>query len=213
MKDLIIGAYGDLFEKPLIDEIVESATLMRFTQGQVLIEIGSYMKTIPLLISGAIKVLREDFDEGELLLYFIERGSTCAMTLSCCMGAQKSEIKAVAENDGLVAMIPMEKMEQWSAKYSTWRTFVFRSYNNRLSEMLTTIDNIAFMKMDERLLAYLREKSKIEQSDTINKTHQEIADELNSSRVVVSRLLKAMENDGKIRLNRNSIQLLQDDPR
>ena len=180
----------------------------QLSEVKELIEIGKYIKTMPLLISGAIKIMREDFDTGELLLYFIEKGDTCSMTLTCCMGDKKSEIRAVAENNGLVAMIPVGKMEEWMGKYKSWRAFVFESYNNRFNEMLAAIDNIAFTNMDKRLYNYLLEKSKINDSNIITKTHQEIAYELNSSRVVISRLLKALENEGKIKLNRNNIELL-----
>lgn len=208
MKDLIYDAYGGMFEKELIEEMVSAAKLVEFKEGDVLIDIGSYIKTMPLLIHGAIKIMREDFDNGELLLYFIGKGDTCAMTLSCCMGDKQSEIRAVAENDGLVAMIPVQKMEEWMGKYTSWRAFVFASYDSRFNELLSAIDNIAFMRMDERLQNYLQEASKINNSKTISKTHQEIAYELNSSRVVISRLLKASENEGKIKLNRNNIELL-----
>ncbi len=208
MKELLNETYGGIFEKDLIEEIASVAKLVEFKEGDILIDIGKYIKTMPLLISGAIKIMREDFDIGELLLYFIEKGDTCSMTLNCCIGDKKSEIRAIAENDGLVAMIPVNKMEEWMGKYKSWRAFVFQSYNNRFNEMLAAIDNIAFMNMDERLYSYLLEKSKINNSRTITKTHQEIAYELNSSRVVISRLLKALENDGKIRLNRNNIELL-----
>lgn len=208
MNELIDETYGGIFEKKLIEEITSVAKLVEFKEGDVLIDIGTYIKTMPLLMDGAIKIMREDFDAGELLLYFLEKGDTCSMTLSCCMGDKKSEIRAVAENDGLVAMIPVNKMEEWLWKYKTWRTFVFESYNNRFNEMLAAIDNIAFMNMGERLYNYLMDKSKIDNSRTILKTHQEIANELNSSRVVISRLLKALENEGKIRLNRNNIELL-----
>lgn len=208
MKELIADTYRGIFENALIDEIVSVAKLVEFKEGDVLIDIEQYIKTMPLLISGAIKIMREDFDKGELLLYFIERGDTCSMTLNCCMGDKKSEIRAVAENDGLVAMIPVGKMEEWLGRYKTWRAFVFESYNNRFNEMLAAIDNIAFMNMGERLYGYLLEKSKIDNAKVITKTHKEIAYELNSSRVVISRLLKALENQGKISLNRNQITLL-----
>lgn len=208
MKELINEIYGDIFEKALVEEIASVAKLVEFKEGDVLIDIGKYIKTMPLLLRGAIKIMREDFDKGELLLYFIEKGDTCSMTLTCCMGDKKSEIRAVAENDGLVAMVPVTKMEEWLSKYKSWRAFVFQSYNNRFNEMLAAIDNIAFMNMGERLYNYLLEKSKINDAKTITKTHQEIAYELNSSRVVISRLLKALEKEGKIRLNRNNIELL-----
>jgi CRP/FNR family transcriptional regulator len=163
---------------------------------------------MPLLIKGAIKISREDFDEGELLLYFIEKGDTCAMTMACCLGETKSEIRAVAETNGTVVMIPITKMEEWLGKYKSWRNFVFNSYNSRLKEMLSAIDNLAFMNMDERLLNYLYDKAKINNSNHILNTHQEIAYDLHTSRVVISRLLKALENKGKISLHRAFIEIV-----
>jgi CRP/FNR family transcriptional regulator len=209
MKELIKQTYGYLFEDKLIDEIAEASLLRDFKEGDVLIDFGDSIRKMPLLISGAIKILREDFDEGELLLYFIEKGDTCAITMACCLGETKSEIRAVAETRGTVVMIPINKMEEWLGKYKSWRNFVFNSYNNRLKEMLSAIDNLAFMNMDERLLSYLNEKVKINNTNEIHNTHQEIAYDLHTSRVVISRLLKALENKGKIKLNRSSIVLLK----
>lgn len=208
MVDLLKETYGFVFEDQLIEEIAKVSKLHLFKEGDVLIDFGDYIKRMPLLINGVIKILREDFDEGELLLYFIEKGDTCAMTMACCLGQTKSEIRAIAETDGIVIMIPVEKMEEWLGKYKSWRVYVFNSYNNRLKEMLSAIDHLAFMNMNERLLAYIYEKAKINKTDSLHSTHQEISDDLHTSRVVVSRLLKALENEGKIRLNRGSIELL-----
>ncbi|RXR28684.1 Crp/Fnr family transcriptional regulator [Flavobacterium piscinae] len=208
MKELLQQTYGFVFEEKLIEEIAAVSLLRDFNEGDILIDFGDYIKKMPLLIEGAIKILREDFDEGELLLYFIEKGDTCAMTMACCMGETKSEIRAVAETKGMVIMIPVYKMEEWLGKYKSWRNYVFNSYNNRLKEMLNAIDNLAFMNMDERLMNYLNDKSNINHSKEIHTTHQEIAYDLHTSRVVVSRLLKALENDGRIKLHRASIELL-----
>lgn len=208
MIDLLKKSYGHIFEKELIDEISQVSVLRDFKEGDTLIDFDDYIKMMPLLLSGAIKVMREDFDEGEMLLYFLEKGDTCAMTMACCIGDTKSEIRAVAETDGQVVMIPVNKMEEWLGKYKSWRNYVFSSYNNRLKEMLSAIDNLAFMHMDERLLNYLIDKAKINNSNHIQSTHQEIAYDLNSSRVVISRLLKALENEGKIKLHRAYIELL-----
>ena len=149
MKELLKKTYGFIFEHALIDEIAEVSLLRDFKEGDILIDFGDYIKKMPLLIEGAIKILREDFDEGELLLYFIEKGDTCAMSMACCMGETKSEIRAIAETKGTVIMIPVYKMEEWLGKYKSWRNYVFTSYNNRLKEMLSAIDNLAFMNMDE----------------------------------------------------------------
>lgn len=209
MKEILTQSYGYIFEEALIDEIVKVATFKEFKADDYLIEIGDYIKTMPLLVNGAIKILREDENGDELLLYFLERGDTCAMTLTCCMGQAKSRIRAIAETDGSLLMIPVEKMEDWLTKYKTWRNFVFDSYNVRLMEMLEAIDTLAFMNLDERLYKYLTDKAKVIGNTEIQNTHQEIAYEMHTSRVVISRLLKALEIEGKIKLHRNKIEILQ----
>lgn len=201
--------YGQLFEEALINEIVQAGTFKEVPEGFKLMDIGQYVKGMPLLVSGAIKVLREDKDGDELLLYYLEKGDTCSMTLTCCMGDSKSEIRAIAETDAKLIMVPIQKMEEWTSKYKSWRNFVFESYHGRLNELLGTLDSIAFDKMDERLISYLKEKSRINRDQTIHNTHQEIAHELHSSRVVISRLLKKLENMGKIELHRNYIKILE----
>ena len=127
MKELLNEAYGYIFEEELLNEIENIATYKEFKADDNLIEIGDYIKSMPLLLHGAIKILREDENGDELLLYFLERGDTCAMTLTCCMGKSKSKIRAVAENNGAMFMIPIEKMEEWLTQNKTWRNFVFES--------------------------------------------------------------------------------------
>ena len=209
MRDILDQAYSYIFEEALLDEIAKVAIYKEFKADDYLIEIGDYIKTMPLLLTGAIKILREDENGDELLLYFLERGDTCAMTLTCCMGQSKSRIRAIAETDGAMLMIPVEKMEEWLTKYKTWRNFVFDSYNFRLNEMLEAIDTLAFMNLDERLYKYLTDKAKVIGDTEIKNTHQEIAYEMHTSRVVISRLLKALELKGKIKLYRNKIEILQ----
>jgi len=203
-------SYGGLFEKALIEDINQVGTIKEVPEGFLLIDFGQYIRSMPLLVSGAIKVLREDTDGNELLLYFLEQGETCAMTLNCCLGQTKSQIRAIAETDTKLIMIPVEKMEEWTGKYRSWRNYVFESYHNRLMEMLESIDSIAFLRMDQRLLKYLRDKVQINQNKVIHATHQDIADDLHTSRVVVSRLLKSLENSGVIRLHRNNIEVLEE---
>ncbi|MEE1884798.1 Crp/Fnr family transcriptional regulator [Pedobacter flavus] len=208
MKELLYASYGDVFEPELLEEIVQISKYIEFKEGDVLIDYQQYVKSMPLLLSGAIKVMREDYDSGELLLYYLERGDTCAITMTCCLGEKQSEIRAIGELPGALLMIPIQKMSEWIGKYKSWMSFVFESYNNRFNELLNAIDTIAFMDMNDRLLNYLFEKSKIENSTKIFKTHQEIAKELNTSRVVISRLLKALEKNKRIKLNRNSVEIL-----
>ncbi len=208
MEELLKLHYGHIFEPELLQDINQAGSLREVAEGEKLMDIGQYITAMPLLISGAIKILREDSEGDELLLYFLEKGDTCALTLSFNRGQRKSEIRAIAELDTVLIMIPIQKMEEWSSKYKTWRNFIFDSYQNRLKEMLDTLDSIAFMRMDERLLRYLRDKQKLTQSNELNSTHQDIAYELHTSRVVISRLLKKLELEGRINIQRNKIELL-----
>ncbi|WP_289644995.1 Crp/Fnr family transcriptional regulator [Maribacter aestuarii] len=207
VKGLTVN-YGHVFEEELLKEINEVGTLRNFQEGEKLMEIGQYIKYMPLLVSGVIKVLREDNDGNELLLYFLQDGDTCAMTMTCCLGRKKSEVRVVAESVTEVLMIPIGKMEDWLASYKSWRNFVLNTYHTRLNELLDTVDSIAFLKMDERLLKYLKDKVRVLKDKTINSTHQEIAYDLNTSRVVVSRLLKKLEIMGKVKLHRNHIEII-----
>lgn len=207
IKEKIEATYPYQFEDELLNEIDKLGSLIDFKANDVMIDLNQFIKGMPILLSGAIKIMREDFDEGELLLYFLEKGDTCAMTMACCLGDKQSKIRAVAETDGELVMIPIVKMDEWLAKYPSWRRFIFDSYNNRMEEMLVAIDNLAFNDMNERLKKYLLDVASINKGKVVVKTHQEIAYELNTSRVVISRLLKALEKEGFLQLNRNEITI------
>lgn len=207
IKEKIEATYPSQFEEELLEEIDLLGSLIEFKANDLLIDLNQLIDGMPILLKGAIKILREDFDDGELLLYFLEKGDTCAMTMACCLGDRQSKIRAIAETDGELVMIPIVKMDEWLAKYPSWRRYVFDSYNNRLDEMLTAIDNLAFNDMNQRLKNYLLDVASINKGKVINKTHQEIAYELNTSRVVISRLLKALEKEGFLVLNRNVITI------
>ena len=196
-----------LFEENLLNAIQKVSTLKHVAKGEIMIDFGESIKFIPLLLEGAIKVVREDESGEELLLYFVEFGNTCAMTLNCCLENSSSEIRAICESDTTMIMIPVEHMDEWLSKYKSWRNFIFENYQNRLNEMLKAIDALTFLKLDERLEKYLKDKSKVSKEATLKVTHLEIAMDLNSSRVVISRLLKKMENKGKVSLGRNTIEL------
>jgi CRP/FNR family transcriptional regulator len=208
MKDLLTKHYGYLFEDALIQEIISVSQEKKVKQGEVLINHNQPILYMPLLISGAIKISRLDEDKEELLLYFLESGDTCTMTMSCCIGNKKSEIRAVAEQDTHMVMIPVANMALWLEKYASWRTFVFDSYNTRFNELLEAIDNLAFNNMHDRLHKYLKDKVLVNKTEIVDATHQQIAYDLHSSRVVISRLLKALEKEGAIKLFRNKIEVL-----
>lgn len=200
--------YNSIFEPALIDEIVKIGVYKEVSAGSDLIKHGNYIKSMPLLLSGSIKVMRPDNNGDELLLYYIERGDTCAMTMTCCLGNTKSEIHAMTETDTRLIMVPVSKMEEWSSKYKTWRNFVINSYHQRMMELLESVDNIAFNNMDARLENYINDKIKVNNSKHIYMTHKDIAADLYTSRVVISRLLKKMENMQKIKLHRSFIEVL-----
>lgn len=201
--------FGYLFEDDLIEEISKIGVSKTFSANTIIIEIDDYIKSMPLLLSGAIKILREDENGDELVLYYLEKGDTCAITLSCCMGQTKSKIRAVAETDVSLIMLPKEKMTDWLSNFKSWQSFILQSYHNRVEELLQAVDTIAFLKMDERLFKYLKDKAMVNSNDDLTTTHKQISDDLHTSRVVVSRLLKKLENEGKIKLFRNSIKVVE----
>ncbi len=200
--------YGYLFEPELLDAINKVGVPRSVKQGEKIMDIGQTITAMPLLFEGAIKILREDDDGDELLLYFLEKGDTCAMTFTCCLGSGTSEIRAIAETDIEMMMIPVACMDKWMQEYRSWRKFVLDSYHERMHELLETVDSIAFMRMDERLMRYLKDKAMVTHDDVIQTTHLEVAQDMHTSRVVISRLLKRLEKEGKIELNRNSIKVL-----
>lgn len=206
-KDLL-QPFNYLFDSELIDKIANVAFLKTFKKSDIIIDIGQDLNYIPLLISGNIKVLREDDNGDELLLYVLESGDTCAMSLTCCMVKSVSKIRAIADEDVTVIMIPIENMKLWFNTNESWRNFILQSYQVRFDEMLETIDTLAFMKMDERLFKYLTDHVKLSASTNLEITHQEIAEDLHTSRVVISRLLKQLERENKIELGRNKISVL-----
>uniref|UniRef100_UPI00404B6AA2 Crp/Fnr family transcriptional regulator n=1 Tax=Gelidibacter sp. TaxID=2018083 RepID=UPI00404B6AA2 len=209
MTDDLKLHYGYLFEDALLKDISEVGIVKHIPEGFQLMDIGDDIKSMPLLLNGAIKILREDDKGDELILYFLEQGDTCAMTMSCCMGQSKSEIRAVAETNTTIIMIPVEKMSEWMGKYKSWQNFILKSYHDRMMELLEAIDTIAFLNMDKRLFKYLKDKAMVNHNDVITVTHQLIAQDLHTSRVVISRLLKSLENEGKISLHRNSIKIIE----
>jgi CRP/FNR family transcriptional regulator len=199
-----------IFESKLIDEINEVGTEMSFAEGDTIIEYGKFIHMIPLIQTGVIKVLRRDDEGRELLLYYLSANSTCSMAYSCCMESRQSEIRAIAEEDVTLLAIPHAELDEWLCKYPSWKSFIMHSFNERLLEMLKTIENIAFKKLDERLIDYLKEKQRINHSAVIKASHNTIAEEMGTSRVVISRLLKHLENDKKIILYRNELRIMKE---
>lgn len=205
---LLEESYLNILEPALIEEINAVAHIKSFEEGEIIIDIDQPIRSIPLLLDGVIKIVREDKKEGELLLYYLAKGETCTLSIACCFGNKQSEIRAQTETPAIVAMIPNRYFDLWMAKYNTWRHFILSSYSSRMDEMLNAIDNIAFSNMEGRVMNFLQEKVKRIEDRILTITHQEIALNLNTSRVVASRILKKLENEDKIVLLRNEIRVL-----
>ena len=198
-----------LFEEELINEICKNGEAKLFPADSLLIDIGDIITHMPLVISGSVKIMTEDEDENELLLYYLELGDTCAVTMNCCTKRTKSTIRAFTETDAEILFVPVEKMDEWMVKYKTWRAYVLDSYNSRLNEMLGALDNIVFNSMEERIKKYVIDKAWITKSENLSISHADIANDLHTSRVVVSRIMKKLENEGIIKQHRGAVQVLK----
>ena len=195
-------------ESDLVEEIIQQGKLKTLKAEELLISPGAAANAMPMVISGTLRIMREDEEGNEVFLYYLEGGDACAMSISCCLSNQTSQFKAIAESNAELWMVPMALVDTWMAKYGSFRKFVIDSYQNRFDELMQTIDSIAFMNMDERLMKYLLDKKQSQGSFVIEKTHEQIAQELSTSRVVISRLLKKLEKEDKVELYRNRIEVL-----
>jgi CRP/FNR family transcriptional regulator len=209
MKTAIEQAFTSMSLEPeLVREILDYGRLKKARAGQLIIGPDSASKELPLVLNGVLKVMKQDRDGNEIFLYYLEGGDTCAMSITCCIEGKLNRFKVLAEEDSELWMIPMAYVDGWVQKYSSFRKYVFDAYQSRFDELLETIESIAFMNMDQRLLKFLLDKKQATGSYVIQMTHQQIANELNSSRVVVSRLLKQLERQQKIQQYRNRIEIL-----
>jgi len=199
---------GYLLEAELLEQMAQVAKIRETTTDEIIVHVGDHLQMIPIVIEGSIKISRENENGVELLLYYIEGGDTCAMSLQCCTRKIDSQIKATSMEPSFLLMFPAEYMENWLDQFKSWRQYILNSYHTRMLELMESIDAIAFMNLDQRLLRYLSDQAKILGSTEINLTHQQVADDLHSSRVVISRLLKQLETKGEIKLLRNKIILM-----
>ena len=198
----------DIFkESSLRKEIEKYAQQAEFPPDTVLLKTGQYVKLLPIVLQGTIKVVREDKAGNELLLYYIKPGESCAMSFSAYMNDRTSEVKALTTKNTEVLLIPAQYIQEWMRLYPSWQAFALQLYNQRFEELLGTIEDIAFRKMDERLIKYLEQKAKVLGKNELSNTHQEIANDLGTSREVISRLLKQLEKRGNIQLSRNSLKI------
>ena len=193
----------------LLGEIAVAGTFRAVPKGAMVMDIGEPIPGLPMLLHGAIKVLRVNDDGDEMLLYFLESGDSCAMTLGNFFGSKKSTIRAVAEQDSNMVVVPLEKVYHWMGQHADFRQLVIESFNTRLKELAEALDSLAFLDLHGRMAKYLSDRVKVNGSTTLDTTHAEIAADLHTSRVVVSRILKQLEREGTIELHRNRIEVLR----
>jgi len=203
-----MSATDSLFQTLLKDEVSTYGQLKKFPAGSVILQEDSYIKAIPLVLNGSLKVMRTDSEGHEILLYYITPGESCIMSFLGGIHNETSKIKAIVEEDAEILFIPVEKASEWVKKFPEWADFIFKLYHKRFEELLTAVNAIAFQKLDMRLLQLLKQKAELYQSKEIKITHQQLADELGTAREAVSRVMKQMENEGLVILARNKITLL-----
>lgn len=189
----------------LLREIEESGVVKTLPQDSSFLTEGDYIKSFPLVLDGCLKVMRLSDDGAELLLYYLNPGELCSMTLNCCMSLQKSNINMVAETDSIILAVPIDKLDKWISEYKQWKEFMMFSFRNKFEELLNTIDSIAFTSLDKRLVRFFEERFSVAGKTVFEGTHQDIASQLNSSREVISRLLSNLEKNGRIVTSRNRI--------
>jgi len=209
LKGKIETCYLEVFEKELIEELADVGYYQKINKGELLIDIDDELTHVPMILSGVVKIIRRDSNGDEIVLYYLEQSHTCAISFVNCINRNKSIFRGVAEQDVEAVFIPVKYIDEWLVKYKSFRHFIIDSYHFRLLEMVDSIDSLAFLKLEERLFNYINEKMKITNTNTLEITHQELAEDLNSSRTVISRLLKQLEQNGKVRMHRNRLQLVK----
>jgi CRP/FNR family transcriptional regulator len=190
--------------------LASSGSQMSFRAGESIVDPGQFIKLIPIVLEGLIKVIRTDESGKELFLYYLEPGQTCALSLTCCSASRPSEIKALAEEETMILGVPIDLHEKWMDEYRQWKEYVSSTYQSRFQELLETLDAVAFKRLDQRLMRYLSTKLKQQKATELQMSHQEIATEMGTSREVISRLLKQLEKRRWIELGRNVIYLRDD---
>jgi CRP/FNR family transcriptional regulator len=196
------------FSDELLSELENNATKQSYKAGDIIMRTGQYINNTLLILNGQIKIYRQGENGGEFLMYYLQPGQACAVSMICATKSQTSMIMAKVVEDVDLIMIPLTLMEKWMMEHRSWYEFVLFTYRTRFEEVLEVIDNIAFRAMDERLEFYLKRHADACDCEDLKLSHQEIATELNTSREVISRLLKKMEQRGIVKLHRNHIELL-----
>ena len=206
---MVLNEISEFKSSPEIREkLLQYGEVKSFSSGQVILKERAYIKAIPLVMSGSIRVMRTDEEGKEILLYYIKSGESCIMSFLGGLHQDTSKVKAIAEEETEILFLPVEYVGELVKEYPEWLDYIFRLYHKRFEELLEVVNEVAFKKMDERLLNFLKTKSENLQSRTLTVTHEQLANDLGTARVVVSRLLRQMETEGLVELGRSKITLL-----
>jgi CRP/FNR family transcriptional regulator, anaerobic regulatory protein len=190
------------------EKLLQYGIVKTFHEGDLILNENAYIKSIPIVITGSIRVMRTDEEGREILLYYIKPGESCIMSFLGGMHEDTSKVKVIAEEETEILLIPIEKVNLLIREFPEWLDYIFRLYHKRFEELLQVVNAVAFKKMDERLLNFIKRKCELTKSHTLYVTHEQLANELGTARVVVSRLLKQMEEAGLVKLGRNKIMLV-----
>lgn len=206
-EDKLLASFPT-FDKELADLIMEHGSIKTFAADDLIMRPGQFIRSTILVLKGRIKVSKQGEEGDELFMYYLEPGNACALSMICASKQEKSELLAKVIEDTEVIMLPVALMDELMGNYKSWYYFVLETYRQRFEELLTLIDHTVFRSMDERLLFYLKKQQESMKSNELKLTHEQIAEDLGSSRVVISRLLKQMEKDGKVKLFRSHLELV-----
>ncbi len=192
----------------LVEKLYEYSTKKHYGAGESIVNENAYIRSIPLVTKGTLRVMRTDEDGREILLYYIKAGESCIMSFLGGLHDDTSKVRAEVEEDAEILFLPMDKVSLFIKEYPEWLDYIFRMYHKRFEELLEMVNDIAFKKVDERLLNLLKKKAELTKSNNLQVTHEQLANELGTARVVVSRLLKQLEDIGQVKLGRNKISLI-----
>ncbi|WP_294280989.1 Crp/Fnr family transcriptional regulator [uncultured Chryseobacterium sp.] len=206
MEDPVLSS--EFISSPeLVNKLNQHGTRKSYQEGDIILDENASIRSIPIVMKGMMKVFRTEEDGREILLYYIKAGESCIMSFLGGMHNEKSIVKAEVEENTEILFLPVDKVSLFIREYPEWLDYIFRLYHKRFEELLDIINAIAFKKVDERLMDLLARKSELIQSNIIITTHEQLANELGTARVVISRLLKQLEDSGKLKLGRNKITL------
>lgn len=196
------------FNEPELINQLSACNLIEIPANELLLKEGDYVKVIPLILSGNVKVIRTDENGREILLYHIHSGESCALSISAVLNADKSKAVAITEEPAIALLVPADKVREWIYLYKSWNKFVLSLYQQRFNELIDLFDELAFKNIDIRLISKLKEKLEDRKSGIVNLTHQQLANELGTAREVVSRLLKQLEKQGYLINHRGKIEII-----